>query len=217
MENFNEMNMENENEGSVGKAIVFATIGMLIGMIPYLITGGIMDWRSWWIASISVGGAVSIGWYVGKGKSGAIRQVTVIILSIIGSILTIQLGYAIALYRFGYGADFMDALEWIFNVTIDGFGMMFDHFSSIFDNDNLPTMLAWDIVLTAGVAISVAWKKFNPNAGDEDLEDLDHNLEEVNGDRSIPTNTEMDEVLNQDVPSLDDDVLNEDVPTLEID
>jgi len=205
MENFNNTNIEVQNEGTIGKAIVFAIIGMLVGIIPYLIIGGVLDMRGWWIGAASVGGAISVGWHLGNGKSGVTRQVTIIILSIIGAIITIHLGYAIAIYRIGIGADFMAALDWTIDLFFDGLDVMFDNFGSIFGNDHLEAMIAWDTLLAIGVAIAVAWKRFNPSAGNEDLEELDNDLEDINTDNVPSANTEMDDVLNQDVPTLDVD------------
>ena len=201
MESFN---MKFENEGTIGKAIVFSIIGMLIGMIPYLIIGGIMDWRMWYVGAISVGICVSAGWHFGNGKSGAIRQVTVIILSLIGAILTIQLGYAIAIYRIGIGVDFMAALDLTFDWMLEGIDIMFDNFGAIFDGYNLPAMIAWDTLLAAGVAIASAWRKFNFNT-DTDLEDLENeDLEDLNMNTSS-MNTGMDDLFNQDAPTLNMD------------
>jgi len=205
MENFNgSLNGETQNEGTVGKAIVFAFLGMVVGIIPYLIIGGILDMRGWWIGAASVGGAISLGWHLGNGKSGAIRQITIIILSIIGTFVTIQLGYAIAISRTGFGVDVMYALEWTIELFFDGLGVMFDYFDAIFSSTDLAAMIAWDTLLGIIVAVAVAWRKFNPNTGDEDLEALDNGLEDLNANTS-PTNTEMDDVLNQDVPTLDID------------
>jgi len=205
MENFNgSLNGETQDEGTVVKAIIFAFLGMVVGIIPYLIIGGILDMRGWWIGAASVGGAISLGWHLGNGKSGAIRQITIIILSIIGTFVTIQLGYAVALSRAPFDLDFMYALEWTFELFFDGLGVMFDYFDAIFSSIDLAAMIAWDTVLGIIVAVAVAWRRFNPNTGDEDLEALNNDLEGLNA--STPsTNTEMDDLLNQDVPTLDID------------
>jgi len=186
MENFNgSLNGETQNEGTVGKAIVFAFLGMLVGIIPYLLIGGLLDMRGWWIGAAAVGGAVSLGWHLGKGKSGAIRQITIIILSIIGTFVSIQLGYAIAISRLGFGIEVMESLEWTIDLFFDGLGVMFDNFGSIFSSGDLASMIAWDTVLGIIVAIAVAWRKFNPNSGSEDLEELDNDLEGLDTNNTI--------------------------------
>jgi len=187
MENFDGLlNGETQNEGTVGKAIVFAFLGMLVGIIPSLVIIGLLDMRGWWIVAASVGGAISLAWHLGKGRSGAIRQITIILFSIIGTFVAIQLGYAIAISRIGLGIEVMEALEeWTIGLFLDGLAVMFDNFSSIFSSGDLASMIAWDTVLGSIVAIAVAWRKFNPNSGSEDLEELDNDIDGLSAKNTI--------------------------------
>lgn len=193
MENFNgSLNGEQQEQTSMAKGIIFAIIGMLIGIIPYLIVGGLLEFRGWYIAGASVGICVSIGWHVGKGPVGALRLITMILLSIIGSFITIILGYAIFYHRQVFGFDFMFLIEEIIYWFLDGFDDLFGEYGEI----------TFDVLGAMVVAIVVSWRKFNPNAGSEDLEELDNELEDINADNRSSANTEMDDLLNRDVPTL---------------
>ena len=197
MEGFNgSLNGEQQEQASIAKGIIFALIGMLIGIIPYLITGGVFELRLFGIVGgTSVGFGVSFGWHLSKGPEGNIRQMVMVLLSIIGSIVTVILGYAVFHYRLGIGASFMNALDFTINGFFNGFGEFF----------NDAGMLTRDSLLTAGIAIATSWKKFNPNANGN-LEELENDdLEDLNTNDPIPTHTEMDDVLNQDIPTLDVD------------
>lgn len=207
MENFNGTLNGGQEETSLAKGIIFALIGMLIGLIPYLILGGMMGERWWYVGGLAVGFCISLGWSLGKGPTGAIRRLMMISLSILGGVTTIILGYAMFFYDLGLGMDFMHAVE----ITLDFFSYGFEDIFGIYGE------VTFDVLGAIVVAIAVSWKSFDLNSNDDDLEELDNDLEDLDNQQSQPTNTAMDDVLNQGVPTLNDDVLNEDIPTLDLD
>jgi len=184
MESFNRTLNNGQQETSFGKGLGFAILGMILGIISYVIIGGIFAWRGAWISGVALGGAISFGWHLGKGPVGVKRQISIIILSIIGGIFGIILGYALFFYNalldYGYfWIDFIDALD----VTI--YAISFDY------------VIIIDILLMTGIAIGTSWRRFNKNdilgeSDDNDLEVLDNKS----------TRTEMEELLGEDIPTL---------------
>ena len=199
MEDFRgSLNGGGQEETSVGKGIIFAFIGMIIGAVPLLIVIGLIEWRIAFIGGAAVGFGVSYGWHLGKGSEGGTRQIVMILFSIFGAIFGTILGYTILSYRFGIGRDFMSALDF----TTD---MLFNGFDHLFGDRGEVTR---DALFATAIAVAVSWKKFNPNTG-SDLVELDNDgleeLEGLNADNPISTSTDMDDVLNQEVPTLDVD------------
>ena len=210
MENFNgSLNGEEQKQTSVGKGITFAIIGMLIGLIPFLILCIALGESWWYVGGAAVGFCTSIGWNLGKGPTNGTRRIVMILLSILGGITAVILGYAWSVYDLGIGNNFMEAVE----LTVDTF---FNGFEDIF---GLHGQITFDALGAALIAVIVSWKQIDFNAGGEDLEELDNELEDVSTNDPVSASTEMEDVLNQDVPTLNDDVLNQDqdVPTLDID
>lgn len=224
MENFNEqtdrtLQMGMEEDENTAKGILGAIIGMLVGILPFMLLLVLLDLRFAILSGLVVGSAVSFGWAKGKGPQGAVRQVTVVILVILGAVLAVQLGYAIHLYREGFGRTFMHALELVNNLTVDSFHLIFSDFGAFLDYEG---QLLRDILWTVGFGVVSAWPKWGTRPG-QDLEVLDpsetgddpNNLDNLDGPVSTPVErSPMDEVLNQEVPA--EDIPMADVPTAEI-
>lgn len=181
MESFNRTLNNGQQETSFGKGLVFAILGMLLGVTVCVVVINLFDLIWWWAFGVIIGGGISGGWALGKGSNGASRQLIVIILSIIGGLAGLILGYALSIYNAGFGQNFGTALDF----TIDWF--LDEFFSDFF----------FDAVLIIGIAIATAWRRFDKNdilgeSDDNDLEVLDNKS----------TRTEMEELLGEDIPTL---------------
>ena len=88
----------------------------------------------------------------------------------------------------------MHTTEMMIDLFFDGFDDLFGDFG----------MVTFDALGAAVIAIGVSWKKIDFNTADDDLEELDNELEDINTN-NMTSNTAMDDVLNQDVPTLDID------------
>lgn len=205
MENFNgSLNGEEQEKTSIAIGILGAFLGMLIGIIPYIITGGLMEWRSWGVVGgASVGFCVSLGWQIGKGPMGATRHIIMIIFSIIGAFATMILGYALFYYRQLFVGFDIDRFIWVVEGTIEIF---FDGLGSIFSE---PVTL--DGLVAIVLAIAVSWKKLNLDADtdleeleNDDLESLDTTVNSVILNDTVAQNND-----SYDVNSYDDNSSNE--------
>ena len=116
-------------------------------------------------------------------------------LSIIGSIISIVLGYTLIHYRNGLGSDFMHALEATIGMFQNGFSRIHDIFD-IFDFRNAETV---DEVGAAIVAIGVSWKYLEDANSGDDLLELDNISDDIpTNDQIIPTET-----IDNDASTLD--------------
>jgi len=167
-------NFDNTQKTSVGKGLLFAIVGALLAIIACVLIIVVFEWIGWWAFGVILGGGISGGWALGKGPDGVGRQFTVVALSIVGGFLALTLGYAVIFYNAGIGRDFWAALE----VTIEWF---IDDFEFLID-----------FGIISLLAIVASWRKFDKNKEDDE-EDLPLPAESEN---------EMDDVLNQDVPTM---------------
>jgi len=183
-----------EARGDVTKGILFAVLGMLVGIAIQFLMGGVFEIRMGWIAGGLMGAAISFGYSFGKGQAGVIRQVTIVVASLVGATIGVWGGWAIYFYRSGWVRDLLAG----FTVTRESF------FSGASEG-----VLARDILIGAGVAIAVAWKAWGAKDDEYDYErdpEVLHEAENPGGLDDLPTAPNaMDDVLNQDVPTLDFD------------
>jgi len=183
MENFNGTLHGVRKEGSTGRGLLFAIIGMLLGIAACIVFIGILAWDfAFWLAGPILGGLISGGWWLGKGPSGATRQITMIILSIIGGILGTILAFAVILYNLGFGSTFAVAIDMTLEVVFDEFDLIFD------------------VLITAAMAIGTAWRAIGQSA----VLNSDDNDVEIFGEptNQPSTRTEMEELLGEDIPTL---------------
>ena len=179
MENFSGVLNGEEQRNSFIKGLIFAIGGMILGAAACIAMLVLFDWIWWWLFGAIIGVGISGGWSLGKGPEGMIRQLFVVLLGVLGGLATLTIGYAIILYNEGFGRDFAAALE----LTID-------HFFT-------DSRFLIDVLFIVGVAIATAWRKFDKNEvlGSEDTDP------EVLYDADS-TRTEMEELLGEDIPTL---------------
>jgi len=181
MEGFN--NFETQNyENSIGKAMLFSIVGMLIGAAANVIVLGVFDLRWWWAVGAVLGGAVSYAWKLGKGPSGLTRQLVMIVLSILGSLLGFVVGYAWIIYNEGFGADFFIAFEIVLEEFFIGFEYLFDEYG----------IITRDVLIGAVIAIAVSWKDYEDVVEEEVETEIDTTSETE--DISLETEEHSDEV-----------------------
>ena len=203
MEDFNSsLSGEQQEETSVVKGIIFAIIGMLIGIIPYIIALGLFDLSFAWVGGIIIGAGISLGWHIGKGPDTALRKIIVIVLSIAAAAIAVWIGVSIYFYRMGLGRDFAAAASMVWDFFVRNVEEIFDDFFRILDDDFIILRHSLFIVI---FSIGVAWRAWGTKNSD-DLEELDNDgFEDINTDEAPSVDTQMDDVLNQDVPTLNVD------------
>jgi len=201
------MDFEEQNT-DVTKGIIFAVVGMLVGIIVQLIMGGFFDRRMGWIVGAIIGAAISFGYSFGKGRQGSTRQITVVGLAILGVILGVWGGYVIHVYRWGFARNLSIAMSLVSQLLGDGFFGLFSDFGSLFDDTVHGEMLR-DIGFGSIVAIAVAWKAWGIKENDYDgSPEVLYETENLNGLNDLPS--AMDDVLSQDIPTLELDETNSD-------
>ena len=192
---------EQQRETSVGKGIIFAIIGMIVGVIPYIVALGLLDWSFAWIGGIIVGAGISVGWHIGKGPDNALRKLVVIVLSVVAAVIAVWIGASIYLYRMGLGRDFAAAVRMTGDFFVSNIEDVFGDFSRILDDDFL---ILRHFVFIIAFSIGTAWRGWQTRNND-DLEVDNGELEDLSTIDTSSTNTDMDDLLNQDVPTLNVD------------
>lgn len=183
MENYDGLLNGGRKETSFGKGLIFALIGSVIAVAISIFVIAVFETIWGWVFGPLLGVAISGGWSLGKGPDGAGRQIIVIILSVAGGFLGILLGITVYLYNQGVGRDLFVALDITLDVVIDDFDFWLD------------------VLFMAGIALATAWRRFDKNniLGEED------EFTELLGDDDVEPNatkSEMEDLLNQDVPTL---------------
>jgi len=203
MEDFNNaLNSEQQEETSMVKGIIFAIVGMVIGIIPYTVALGFFDFSFAWIGGLIVGAGISFGWHFGKGPDGILRKVVMIVLSIVAAVLAVWIGASIFFYQMGMGRDFAAAVSMVGDIFVRNIEEISNDFFLILDDEFL--ILRHFLILIV-FSIATTWKPWGSNKND-DLEELDNDgFEELNMNDTVSTNMEMDDALNQDSPILDID------------
>jgi len=183
-----------DRQGDATKGILFAVVGMLVGIGIQFLMGGVLEMRMGWISGAVMGAAISLGYSFGKGQSGIIRQVTIVVTSFVGATIGVWGGWAIYFYRSGWVRD-----------VFGGFTFVWDAFFAGVTEG----AIVQDILFGSIMAIIVAWKTWSGIGGREQDPEVLYDTEASNGLESLPTSSSsMDDVLNQDVPT-------QDVPTLD--
>ncbi|MCL2563786.1 MAG: hypothetical protein FWE08_07100 [Oscillospiraceae bacterium] len=112
--------MENAVKYNMGKGILFALIGMVVGFGLWLAvialfgvgTGGAVGGA---LAAV-LGMAVAAGYKLGQGKPGVVGIVIVALLTAIAAAGVIIFGSAIILYQEGFGSSVWEALDLLFGL-----------------------------------------------------------------------------------------------------
>jgi len=104
--------MEKEN---VGKGILFAVIGAVVGFIVWAILIGFLDLGTGGvfggILAAGLGTIIATAYQKGAGgKAGAVGFIVVIVLSAIGAVTAIILGASFLIYNEGIGDSVFDAM-----------------------------------------------------------------------------------------------------------
>ena len=182
-----------QSQTSMVKAIVLAIIGMLLGAATYIIAVGFFEWSTAWLSGLAIGGGISLGWHLGKGPKGKGRQLWIVMLSIVGSVIGVWVGFGIYYYSHGIGGgSFMNAIGIVGDFLVDDFENVIRDFVSFFGDDGF---VIRHLSMLMVIAVSTAWKEWGK--GEEVLES-DNVLD------GIPTDDEnTPSEVNDDIPTLD--------------
>jgi len=154
--------MGKSNEQSLEKMSVksffYAIFCMLIGCIPGVFFIGVLGYRIGWLGGFSVGLGVTVGYEIGEGKSGWSKRIVVSILSLIGAVFTIQIGYAIHLLAQIPDATFISSLGFVRNVVIEGLQLFITGDGLI--TGSVQANILQDLALTIILAIVVSLMKW---------------------------------------------------------
>jgi len=149
---------------SIMKGILFAVLGMFIGMIPQLIITGLAEWRMPLLSGAAIGFAISQGYLRGHGIQGNIRKVTMVILSIIGTILGTWFSYTLSswfnMILLGFVPNFFETLIITGEVMVNN---IVGVFSGTNFHEGIGRSASFDIIIGSIVAIGVSNQNLTGN------------------------------------------------------
>jgi len=196
MDNFNQQTdythqLNGEENTPSAKGILFAALGMLIGLSIQLTVGGFFGLRIGWIGSAAIGFLVSKGYQLGKGKEGTIKLITMIVLPSVGIILAVWFGYAIFMWNeLSFLMDFPTTLDIIGRAILNSIGNVFSNFSLMFDG-TLEGDILFDILIGLVISLSISLKNLN-SEDDTTYETTEDHTEIIETEKSLSDNGDYD-------------------------
>ena len=148
--------------------ILFAISGMLIGSVPGILMLGFLGERAMWVAGMAIGICVSAGFEFGAKRGGSLKMVIGFIMSAIGSLLVVQLGYTFYLNEQMVDETFIEIAFYVFERLTDGFLRIREDITYFFSS-SIEAVIIQDLFFAIAIGTVISWMSWIPVKTKEDV------------------------------------------------